>query len=444
MAVKRYPTEIRILTGMCRLVVSAIVVLASACDGVAAQSAPVATGTEAVHDEIWRRFIDVHGVMIDFTALDGVVDLPTPEECREGKPNALGWFQPIENGAMFGGMYMDAAVLRWERSRDAADAAKARRLMEGLLKLNSVSDVKGFVARGLSTDGTSHFAMGSNDQTSPWFYGLWRYWGSGIATPEEKDRIRRHLVDTADAIVARGWRMPAEQPFGTRGGFAGHGFDTTPRRLFVMRIMHAVTGDAAWEAMYRKALDERGGADQSSHLEICEKGMVFHYARTHNWTSCTAVAALRGLWEMEDDPDVKDAFGRGLKASARLAAESLPEFRRFDAADPRPFDTDWRRAMMPLWKPQVMEQEAQALAEAQLREFMKISPRRHMETAFIREPASAAWIITLCPEESLLRDHAAAIREMAGHFDYRRLFYATFFWIEPACLRLDRVVPEHP
>lgn len=414
------------------------------CGVACGQSAPMTTGAEAVHDEIWRRFIDRHGVMVDFTALDGTVDLPTPEECRAGKPNALGWFQPIENGSMFGGMYMDAAVLRWERSRDAADAAKARRLMEGLLTLNSVSDVKGFVARGMSTDGTSHYPMGSNDQTSPWFYGLWRYWGSQLATPEEKDRIRKHLVHTTDAIVALGWRMPAEQPFGTRGGFGGHGFDASPRRLFVMKMMHAVTGDASWNSMYREALGERGGADQVSHLDVCEKGMVFHYARTHNWTSCTAVAALRGLWEMEDDPAVKAAFARGLTASARLAAESLPDFRQFDAADPRPFDTDWRRAMMPLWKPQATEQEAQALAETQLRAFMKISPRRHLETAFIREPASAAWIITLCPDGAILREHAAEIRELANHFDFRRLFYATFFWIEPACLRLDLAVPaEH-
>lgn len=29
------------------------------------------------------------------------MSLPTPEECREGRPNALGWWAPNENGAMF-------------------------------------------------------------------------------------------------------------------------------------------------------------------------------------------------------------------------------------------------------------------------------------------------------------------------------------------------------
>ena len=119
------------------------------------------------HKEIWRRFIDQYGIMIDFADMAGNVSLPTPEECKLGKPNALGWWAPIENGAMFNGLYMDAAVNRWNHTRSDEDATKARKLMEGLLLLNSISDVKGFVGRGVSTDGKSHYPMGSNDQSSP-------------------------------------------------------------------------------------------------------------------------------------------------------------------------------------------------------------------------------------------------------------------------------------
>src|SRR5207237_9753667 len=127
---------------------------ADACDA--------ASAVEQAQAEIWRRFIDRNGIMLDFTALDGMVSLPTPEECREGKPNALGWWSPIENGAMFNGLYMDAAVNRWRHTKSADDAANVRRLMEGLLLLNSISDVRGFIGRGVSTDGKSHYPMGSN------------------------------------------------------------------------------------------------------------------------------------------------------------------------------------------------------------------------------------------------------------------------------------------
>lgn len=43
----------------------------------AASSAEPAAAVEIAHAEIWRRFIDKHGVMLDYTALDGSVPLPT-------------------------------------------------------------------------------------------------------------------------------------------------------------------------------------------------------------------------------------------------------------------------------------------------------------------------------------------------------------------------------
>lgn len=399
-------------------------------------AADATTAIAQAHAELWRRFIDRHGVMMDFTDLDGSVSLPTPEECRDGKPNALGWWAPIENGAMFNGLYMDAAVHRWRHTNSPDDAAKARRLMEGLLLLNSVSGMKGFVARGVSTDGRSHYPMGSNDQTMPWYYGLWRYLDSGLATEEERARIGAKLIGTTEAIVNLQWAMPAEAPFGRRGSFAGFTFDTAPRQLFVMKMMHAITGDEKWNARYREALQQRGGKDNVSKLELCERGMVFDYAKTHNWTSCTAVSAIRGLWELEKDPALKAAFAIGLKASASLAAESLPLAAQFDHRDRSTFNPDWRASMLPLWKPQRTEQEAQDLAHLQLREFLKASPRRAKETAFIREPTSAAWIVTLCPDATVVRKHAPEIERIVAHFDYSKLYYCTFFWVDSAWWRL--------
>ncbi len=395
---------------------------------------------QQAHTVLWSRFIDPHGVMIDFTDLDGKVNYPTPEECRSGKPNALGWYQPIENGAMFNGLYLDAGVNRWQHTKAKDDAMKARRLMEGLLFLNSISDVKGFVGRGVSTDGKSHYPMGSNDQTLPWFYGLWRYWQSGLATPREKQRIQTHIRETAEIIVKLGWKMPAEPPFNTRGSFAGFSFGSVTRQLFVMKLMHTVTGDSKWDGLYRASLEQRGGKEKASKREICAKGMVFEDGRPHNWTSCCEVAALRGLWEMETETALKATFAKGLRASAELAAQSLPLAQQFDPRDPAPFSQDWRKAMLPLWKPQTTENDAQTLAGQQLREFVKLSPRRNKETAFIREPTSAAWIVTLCPDATLVKQHAQAIERAISRYDYTRLYLCTFFWVESAWWRLQDVV----
>ncbi|HRQ88225.1 MAG TPA: hypothetical protein PLA50_05470, partial [Bacteroidia bacterium] len=98
---------------------------------------------EQAHGEMWRRFVDEYGIVIDYADLEGNYPRPTPEECREGKPNALAWWTATENGGMFNGTYMDAAVLRWKLSGADEDAEKARRLAKGLMLLASVSEVPG-------------------------------------------------------------------------------------------------------------------------------------------------------------------------------------------------------------------------------------------------------------------------------------------------------------
>ena len=394
------------------------------------------TAIAQAHAELWRRFVDEYGILVDFCDLEGKVNLPTPEECRAGKPNALGWFQPIENGAMFNGLYLDAVVNRWRSTKSEEDATKARRLMEGLLLLNSISEVKGFVGRGVSTDGRSHFPMGSDDQTGPWFIGLWRFYDSGLATDEEKDRIRKHLVETTEAIVSLGWNMPAEAPFGKRGTFEGFHFEKAVRKLFVMKLMARVTGEASWEERYRAELDLAGGDPALTKRQYAAGGMKYYYAPTHAWTSCVAVGALRCLWEMEEEPALKADYANGLRASAVLAAECLPLAEKFDHANPSIFSLDWRAAMLPLWKPQTTEQEAVDLAIAQLKAFGKISPRRHSEANFIREPSAAAWIVSLCPDKEVVKTHLPAIERLLRRYDYANLYYSTFFWVESVWWRV--------
>ncbi len=399
------------------------------------EAADTATAAKQAHTELWRRFIDQHGLTIDFTDLDGSVSIPTPEECRLGQPNALGWWSPIENGAMFNGLYMDAVANRWQHTKSADDAAKARRLMEGLLLLNSISEVKGFIGRGLSKDGKSHYAMGSNDQTLPWFLGLWRYLDSGLATEEERKRIVAHLVETAEEIVRLHWVMPAEQPFGKRGGFTGFSFDSAPRMLLVCKALHTFTGDAKWDKLYQSALAERGGKENRTRLEVCEHGMVFEYAKYHTWTSCTCVFAVRALWEMEKDETIRAAYARGLQASADLAMKSLPMAEQFDNADTSHFEMDWR-LMNQHWKPQQTEKDAEDLAHLQLNEFSKICPRRNKETSFVREPTAAAWVVTLAPDAAILKQRAADVERVIAHYDYAKLYYSQFFWVECAWWRL--------
>lgn len=160
----------------------------------------VAGAVESTHSALWSKFIGADGLIHDY-----VGDLPTPEECAVGKPNAIGWWSPIENGPMFTGSYLAAICQRARLSGSAADREQARRLAKGLLTCASVSDVPdvpGFIARGMGTDGKGHYPMGSQDPTHPWFYGLQAYATSGIPDAEERKIVVDKVKEVAESLEA--------------------------------------------------------------------------------------------------------------------------------------------------------------------------------------------------------------------------------------------------
>ena len=54
-----------------------------------------------IHLTVWSRFINENNLLLDYTELSGNISLPTPDECEQNQPNALGWWSPIENGGFF-------------------------------------------------------------------------------------------------------------------------------------------------------------------------------------------------------------------------------------------------------------------------------------------------------------------------------------------------------
>ncbi len=400
----------------------------------------VGANVEQAHSEIWRRFIDPHNTLVDYADSDGKFPRPTPEECREGKPNALGWWSPTENGSMFNGMYMDGAVQRWKATGAEADKAKAQRLAKGLLLLASLRP-PGFLARCVATDGRTPYPMGFDDQTGPALYGMWRYVHEGLADSAERATMVAKFAEIARVLESTGWRLPCNDgsPSQFRGSFAGHAWQHAPRLLFLLKATHELTGDEHWDELYRKAVRESGGEPARTRAEICAAGMVFHKPTSReSWTGASSVIALRGLWEMETDPDLRRAYAQGLAASAERAAPGVPLAAKYNNDSHAAFLHDWR-VLNEWWQPQHSEAEAVAVAERQAKEFGRLSPRRYEELTFVREPVFASWVVTLCPDRAVVEKHRAAILEPLAHYDYTRLYYSQFFPAEAAWYRLQSV-----
>jgi len=406
----------------------------------APKAAEVKNAVEAAHREIWKRFIDGHNIVLDYTALDGSIIRPTSEECRAMKPSALSWGVPVEDGPMFNGLYLDAMCNRWKFTRAEEDREKARRLVKGLVFLASVGKTPGFIARGMATDGKTTYSMGSNDQTAPWLYGMWRYLHDGLAEPDERSRLVAKFTEIVHVLDSHQWRMPCDGPPSPfRGTFAPFTWEAAPRLLFTLLAMHELTGEGKWRQRYLDAARESGGKNPRSRIEICRKGMVFDPGQgaRHSWTGSAGVVCLRALWEMETEPALREAYAQGLRASAELSAKSLGLFANFNVDGTEAFENDWHM-MNAAWKPQHSEADAVAVANAGLREQHRASPRLHLEKDWVREPCFAAWVVTLCPDDSFVARYGDSIAELIAHYRFDRLRLSQFFPLESAWYRLQQ------
>lgn len=398
----------------------------------------VKANVEKAHNEIWRRFIDQYSVLIDYADSSGAYPRATAEEFKANKPNALAWWTPTENGSMFNGLYLDGLCRRWKATKNEQDKKRAKILAAGLMFLASVGDNPGFIARSVASDGRTPPAMGSNDQSSPWFYGMYRYASSGIPDAAEKKKVIGKMTEIANAYISTEWRIPtmSYSPSKYRNSFANFDWEAAPRILFITKALYTLTGDKKWNELYTKFLNESGGAQNKTRLQICAEGMHFEANKLNRWTGVSGVVDLLVLHELEKDESVRDRYAEGLNASARSAAEGIALWKQFDNNDLKKFEGDWR-LLNEWWKPQHSEQDALDVAKVQVEQLVKMSPRRVQELNYMREPIWMSWIVTMAADKSIVDTHRKEILELIGYFDYAKLYYSQFFPVEVIWFRLQ-------
>ena len=389
----------------------------------------VQAAVESAHAVLWTKLIGADGLIHDF-----VGEIPTAEDCRLGKPNAIGWWSPIENGPMFTGLYLPAACERARRSGDPVDKKQVHLLVQGLMACASVSDVPGFVARGMGADGTCHYPLGSDDQTHPWFYGLHAYVKSGLPDAVERARVVAKMKEVAGVLEANGWRCPGDGAFKGqfRGGYKGPLFRDAVRYLYLLRAMYDVTGDNVWLERYRKALAERPRESAKTRAEICALGYGADRAAIANidvsqlWIYVGSQGALARLIDLETDPALLEHYRMGLAFNAKGALAVIGAFARFDNADTKVFgNANWRQGY-PTWFEQKTQEDAQRLS--QISDPKVLGTRKNYEARYMKNPLAAAAIIALAKDVG----GRAAIADALRHYDYGKLNMAEFFFAECA------------
>ncbi len=385
-----------------------------------------------INDEIWKRFIDKWGIMLEYTDLDGSLVYPTSEELLLGKPNALGWNTPLENGAMYGGMYIDGAIKRWQHTQTEEDANKVKKIASGLMYLSTVSPVPGAVVRGVGLDGKSYYLMGSDDQAGGWYYGIWRYLQTNLPDSLERKTITDKVISVSKAIVAMNWSLPSDPPFHKRGTFITFDYQA-PRLLFVCKVCYELTKDEYWRNLYLKSLSERGGPQRLSRLQVTANGFASNAVVGSWWVRAVTIGCLHSLWELESDSTLKDAYRQGLELTANSAYNFVGMGYKLKQNDTSTFNVDWRY-LNDLWRPQATENESQAVAIAQIH--LINQPRRIREDHAVRQASFAAWIVSLAPNENTLKRRLPDLKLLLDQFKYSGLYHVWFFPLEAVGWRI--------
>ena len=367
---------------------------------------------EKVNGRLEREFISAEGLLLDY-----VGDIPDAEEIAANRPNAMGWWTPIENGSMFTGEWLPALM-----AEGAAKKPLVERCVKGLIKMSEVSDVPGFIARGTGCDGKSHYPCGSNDQTDPWFLGLVEYCRWPHADPVVKSNALDRLVFVARALEANGWGVPCDGAFKgeNRGCLCSKGmpFWGKSRLMYSLKALHLLTGDAHWGERYRGikaesiAEIEAGGEVDAKRFKLCFGSGV--------WIYVASAQMLARLIELEDTAADRERMRKGLLHYAERVAPLMELRSKYDNAKVRPFRyANWREGYD--WRPQKTQKDAESVAFSPRCEVL--GDRKAHEREFMSNPLAAAAVCALADRD---RYHDAILATLR-HYDYDTPNISEFF-----------------
>ncbi len=365
-----------------------------------------------VNGRLEREFISADGLVLDY-----IGDIPEEWEIAENRPNAMGWWTPIENGAMFTGEWLPALM-----AEGTARKALVERCVNGLIKMSDVSDVPGFIARGTGRDGKSHYPCGSNDQTDPWFLGLLEYCRWPHADTAVRSDALDRLVFVARALEANAWGVPCDGAFKgeNRGNLCSNGmpFWGKTRLLYSLKTLHLLTGDAHWGEQYSSikagclAEIEAGGEVDAKRFKACFGNGV--------WIYVASAQMLERLIELEDNAADRERMRKGLLHFAGRVAPLMELRSKYDNEMVRPFKyANWREGYN--WRPQKTQKDAEDVAYSARPDVL--GNRKGHERDFMSVPLAAAAFCALAGRDKY-RD---AIFATLRHYDYDTPNISEFF-----------------
>ena len=393
---------------------------------------------EFLHEIVWKRFVRMpYGHVLDYAGKNGENVYPDEKMCADYFPNPQSWWTCIENGAFFTGLYAGMLAEKYKKNPDEKTKRELEILTDGLFLLEDVSDVDGFIARGVGTDGKSHYPLSSEDQVGPWVYGLWKVFDSGAMSEEYKGKIKTHLRRQMNGLVASDFLIPTEWDKNVWGGLRSGDFRACAKLLGSLYTAYAVTRDKIFLEKYNSlAADKPDGS--LKRTEICSFGcapdMVRNTGLIQFWITCCAHLFLGELARL--DKQNTALYTKGQENSAATALKFLDDYKKFAETPAKDFDIDWtkldfmyRRAESPL--------DGMNLALEQNRYWMeKLVPARHGEHNILGNMLFACVMCLHTENDSIKKAASKKLAEMLEAVDFEKLNLSYAFVAECACIAL--------
>jgi hypothetical protein len=195
--------------------------------------------------------------------------------------------------------------------------------------------------------------------------------------------------------------------------------------------MYHLTNESSWLEKYNTELQRVDGETKKTILELETEGFNIKPPGEYNsfWTISIDQVALRELFLLETDQNIKSKYKMALDINAEKAAKHISLFKNFDNENRVPFNPDWR-VVNRIWVPQNSAKEAFELAEKQLEMWDSISPRKGYELQNMMEPLNAAWMVVLSGNPNIINPVKDEINAALTHYDWSRMSYSTFFIAE--------------
>lgn len=352
-------------------------------------------------DVIWaalETFIDPDtGVIYDLSL--GRADLPTREQVLDDVPNPCGWAAGFEDAALNAGLMLPFAIGLAQRSGKQKWEAVAQRLADLVLKLATVSDTPGFLARGVLPDGLTYYRNSSADQYTmviTAMHALCQWEGAGA----ERQQQAAHFVSQVMALLEKhDWDIPTSDE---KAGWVGETGQFWPDRA--TRLLQFAVADAALNpspqtlARYRSLRDEAGS--RRARGLFCKPG-----ATSVPYAVLQTQVSLRLLYELEPDAEFKQVWRLAMHD---LAENSILQLKARNLNDILKHIEDLPSLPEPVSVMELYDEEIYNNRHDLYKvsdfggRFWNTNLRVHHEQVFIRQPLELAMCFALAGDNDLI------------------------------------------